>query len=82
MENCVTDTDQSTAFNIALSYHSKNAPEWYIMCQISEEGRKIERWKRLREEFIQSVETRNRHEIAGDKVGRWDQVKDVATFND
>ena len=82
MDNYVRDIDQSTAFNIALSYLSGNAHEWWIFYQNSKEGKGIEGWQGLREALIRRFDTLNREKIARDKLATSKEVKDVATFND
>ena len=82
MNNYIRGLDESTAFNIALSYLSGNAHEWWIVYQNSEEGNGITGWQGLREALVRRFDTLNKEKIARDKLAKWKQVKDVATFNE
>lgn len=82
MDNYVRGTDDQTSLSIALSYLSGNAHEWWIVFQKTEEGQSIHGWGDLRGALVQRFETLNKEKIARDKLARWKQIKDVATFNE
>ena len=82
MDHYVWNISPSTAFNIAISYLSGNPHEWWIFYQHSEEEKVIDEWPGLREALTRRFHTLNREKIARDKLAKWKQVKDVATFNE
>ena len=82
MDNYDRDIDPSTAFNIAINYLSGNSNEWWIVYKNSEEGKVIDGWPSLREALTRRLDTLNREKTSRDKLAKWKQVKDVATFNE
>lgn len=82
MENYLGGNNDVVAMNIALSYLTGNAHEWWIVYSKSEEGENIHSWQGLKRALNMRFETLNKEKIARDKLARWKQVKDVATFND
>ena len=82
MENYLDGNTGLEALNIALSYLSGNAHEWWIVFQSTADGRSITSWTDLRTALIQRFEALNKEKIVRDKLARWKQVKDVPTFND
>ena len=82
MDNYLENATGTDALNIALSYLSGNAHEWWIVYHKSTEGSPITNWLQLRLALINRFETLNKEKIARDKLARWKQAKDVSTFND
>ena len=82
MGNYLEGTDGISSMNIALSYLTGIAHEWWIIHSKSEEGKNIDSWSGLKAALVQRFETLNKEKIARDKLAHWKQVKDVPTFND
>ena len=82
MDNYLAGTNEIDSLNIALSYLSGNAHEWWIVHSKSTDGSIVKSWTNLRAALLKRFETLNKEKIARDKLARWKQVKDVPTFND
>ena len=82
MDNYLGDHNNVESMNIALSYLTGMAHEWWIVYSKTDEGATIHSWPGLKQALAHRFETLNKEKIARDKLARWKQVKDVSTFND
>ena len=82
MSNYLGGQNDIHSMNIALSYLTGNAHEWWIVFSKTPEGVGIQSWEELKQALIYRFDTLNKEKIARDKLARWKQVKDVATFNE
>ena len=82
MDNYLGETPSEQSLQIAVSYMEGAAHEWWIVYQQSLEGHLITTWPQLIPALRNRFDTLNKTKIARDKLARWKQVKDVATFND
>ena len=82
MENYLGNVRGAGSVQVALSYLTGNAHEWWIVYENSEEGRNVHTWEELKDALVKRFEALNRENIARDKLARWKQVKDVPSFNE
>lgn len=82
MDNYIAGCHGIMGMNITLSFLVEHAHEWWIVYSHTEDGRMVQFWEGLRNALTMRFETLNKEKIARDKLARWRQVKDVATFND
>ena len=82
MDNYLGDHNDADSMNIALSYLTGNAHEWWIVFSKTGHGSVVNSWHGLKEALFHRFETLNKEKIARDKLARWKQVKDVPTFNE
>lgn len=54
----------------AVSYITKAAHDWWIVFKESDEGRKVQTWKELRNALVSRFETLNKENIARDMLPR------------
>ena len=82
MENYIGNMEGEQALQLAVSYLSGAAHEWWIVYHQGEEGKDVKNWEGLKKGLITRFDTLNKEKIARDKLARWKQIKDVSTFND
>lgn len=82
MDNYLQETPENEGMSIAASYLGKSAHEWWIVFQTTSEGRNIRTWPLLKEALIKRFQPLDKVKLARDKLAKWKQVKDVATFNE
>ena len=82
MSNYLQNVDESQALTIAVSYLAEGAHEWWIVFKETEEGRNIQGWSSLKNALVGRFDTLNKEKVARDKLAKWKQLKDVASFND
>ena len=82
MSNYLGNSPPDQALWIAISYLQGPAHEWWIVFRETDEGAQIRTWESLRTALIARFDTLNKEKIARDKLAKWKQLKDVATFND
>ena len=80
MDNYLSGLNDTSAFQIAVSYLEDSAHEWFIVRQKTD-GDSITTWPALKDALVRRFETLNKEKIARDKLAKWKQKKDVATFN-
>jgi len=81
MDNYLGESESTKSLHLAASYLSGTAHEWWIGYS-STEGKEVQSWCGLKQALLARFDTLNKEKIARDKLARWRQVKDVATFND
>ena len=82
MSNYLQNVEESQALTIAVSYLAEGAHEWWIVFKETEEGRTIQGWNALKDALVGRFDTLNKEKVARDKLAKWKQLKDVASFND
>lgn len=82
MDNYLGDSDDMEALNLAASYLSGSAHEWWIVHSTSSNGKNIETWSDMKNALKMRFDTLNKEKVARDKLSKWRQVKDVQSFND
>ena len=82
MSNYLGGRNDIDSMNIALSYLTGNAHEWWIVYSKTSDGESIQSWEGLKQALVYRFETLNKEKIARDKLARWKQVKDVSSFNE
>ena len=82
MTNYVKEEADEDAFAIAVSYLDDAAHEWWIVYSQTEEGKQISKWEELMQALIRRFDTLNKSKVARDKLAKWRQTSDVATFNE
>ena len=65
-----------------VSYLEGSAHEWVIGLRNTEGGLLITTWSILKDALRQRFEALNKVKIARDKLSKWIQLKDVASFNE
>jgi hypothetical protein len=80
MDNYVAAVGESTALQIAVTYLSGDAHEWWMV-----QSRSITptptRWPDLRAAVLSRYSPLNKTKIARDKLSRWKQLKDVESYS-
>lgn len=82
MNNYLVGSPDNETLQISVSYLEGAAHEWWIAYQNSPEGHLVTNWVQLIPALRNRFETLNKTKIARDKLAKWKQVKDVASFND
>ena len=82
MTNYLRHVEESEALAIAVSYLYEGAHEWWIAFAETDEGKNVRSWTDLKNALVSRFDTINKEKIARDKLAKWRQIKDVATFND
>lgn len=82
MGNYLQNLDDEEALQIAVSYLQESAHEWWISFCQTEEGELVEGWEDLKTALVDRFDTINKEKSARDKLARWRQIKDVASFNE
>ena len=82
MSNYLQNVHEFQALTIAVSYLAEGAHEWWIFFKETEEGRTIQGWSSLKDALFGRFDTLNKEKVARDKLVKWKQLKDVASFND
>lgn len=82
MDNYIGDATPEEALNLAISYLSGAAHEWWIMYHITDEGKEVTTWEQMKKSLTLRFDTLNKEKVARDKLARWKQIKDVPSFND
>jgi len=82
MDNYLANATDDDSLQLAVSYLSGAAHEWWIVYQKTDDGSEIKTWNCLRKAIISRFETLNKEKVARDKLARWRQVRDVSSFND
>lgn len=80
--NCIGSDQNPQAFSVAIIYIECTAHEWRIGFKGTEDGQRISTWPSLKEAFVRRFESLNRVKIARDKLAKWRQIKDMASFNE
>ncbi len=82
MNNYLASDPEHQKLSIAIRYLDGHAHEWWIVYKETEEGRNIASWPQLKDALFNRFETLNKAKVARDKLAKWEQLKDIATFND
>lgn len=82
MDNYLGDSNDESSLQLAVSYLSGPAHEWWIIYKLSDDGKEVKSWSTMKKALISRFDTLNKEKVARDKLARWKQIKDVHTFND
>lgn len=82
MDNYLTTASPEESLPIAVSYLEGSAHEWWIAYQSTPEGSIVTSWIDLRSALLKRFQPLNKQKAARDKLAKWKQIKDVATFNE
>ena len=82
MTNYLGNSAPEQSLWIAIRYLQGPAQEWWIDSREKDEGAQIRTWDDLKNALIAHFDTLNKEKIARDKLAKWKQLKDVATFNE
>ena len=80
--NYILNDQNSFALSIEVSYLEGPAHEWWILYKETLGGQQGTAWPLLKEALIRRFESLNRVKIARDKLAKWKQIQDVASFNE
>ncbi len=82
MNDYLASASEEKKQSIEISYGDGHADELRIVYKETEEGRNIANWLQVKDALINIFETLNKEKVTRDKLAKWKQPKDVATFND
>ena len=82
MKNYVSHGPDEQKLAIAVSFLEGNAHEWWIVHSTMEAGKHVHTWQQLRQALLKRFQPLNKVKNARDRLAKWKQLKDVATFNE
>ena len=82
MTNYLQNVEDHQALTIAISYLTDGAHEWWIVFKETESGQSVNTWPDLKAALISRFDILNKEKIARDKLAKWKQLRDVASFNE
>ena len=82
LSNYIGSEQDPHPLSVAVSYLQAAPHEWWISYKETAEGRQITIWSQFQKALLNRFETLNKVKVARDKLARWRQIKDVASFNE